>query len=70
MKYVLKQILKNGDLWVSSEVFEGEPHAIRQAVIAGALFGEPRWAEDERGGFLYGLDDRGCEMRLAPSRQR
>lgn len=69
MKYVLKQILEDGNLWVSSEVFEGEPRAIRQAVIAGWLHGQPRWAEDERGGFLYGLDNRGNEIRLAPSRQ-
>lgn len=60
-RYRLLQRLKDGSLWRSSEVFEGDSRQLRQNVIAGFLSGEPRWAEseDNPGFFLFGLDRRG-----------
>ena len=66
IRYVLKQITPDG-LWVSPDVFSAEtPRHVAQNVIAGMLWGQPRWAETSDGRFLYGLDAKGKEMRAAP----
>jgi len=65
IQYVLKQLTPDG-LWVS-DVFSAETNRhVAQAVIAGALFGQPRWAETPDGRFLYGTDAKGKEMRAVP----
>lgn len=69
VRYTLCQDTPDGR-WLSSEVFEGEMYQVRQAVVAGFLGGQPRWAEDESGRFLYGLDQHGREMKAAPERPR
>ncbi len=70
-RYVLKQRLADGTVWTSSEVFEGEIRHVRQAVIAGFLDGQARWAEtsadSENPGFLlYGLNRFGRESNGDP----
>src|SRR5262245_25716031 len=62
--YKLFQITPEG-LWLS-DVFEGEPHHVRQAIIAGFLGGQPRWATTQGGVFLYGLDAHGKEIAAPP----
>ena len=55
--YVLKQETKGGR-W-SSDEREGTRREAVQAVIAGYLMGEARWAETPDGRFIYGLDAAG-----------
>lgn len=55
-RYVLKQRAKDGSVWTSPEIFRGDYHEVKRAVVAGYLNGEPRWAETDCGMFLYGLD--------------
>lgn len=67
IRYVLKQI--TGDppmLWTSPPFEAKEQGQVNRAVIAGALFGEPRWAETPEGTFLYGVDEKGKELKHAP----
>ncbi len=46
--YRLKQRTKTG-VWTSPENFEARTtHEVKQAVIAGFIIGEERWAEDCR----------------------
>lgn len=60
IRYTLHQWCKDGERWTSPETFTADTIAhVRQAVIAGYLAGEPRWAEDEQGAVIYGLDARG-----------
>lgn len=70
-RYVLKQRLKNGTVWTSPEVSEGEIRHVRQAVLAGFINGEARWAEmsndsETPGFFLYGLTRFGKESNSDP----
>ena len=60
IRYTLHQWCRGAsEAWVS-EPFTADTIAhVRQAVIAGYIGGEPRWAEDEHGAVIYGLDARG-----------
>ena len=60
-RYILRQVSRQGELWVSPECFYAPTlQHVRQAVVAGYLHGEPRWAETvDSGMFLYGIDARG-----------
>lgn len=67
MRYTLKQVLKDGTVWTSPETFEAPtPRHVAQAVIAGYLSGEPRWAESPEGVLLYGMDAKGKGMTQKP----
>lgn len=68
IKYVLFQEQKPyGNVWRSTEVFEAASlRGVQQAVRAGYLRGEPRWAETEEGELLYGLLADGSEMKSKP----
>jgi hypothetical protein len=70
-RYVLKQRQKDGSVWTSPEVFEGDYHAVKQAVVAGFISGEARWAETSSdslnpGFFLYGLNRFGKPVSSDP----
>ena len=63
-RYRLVQRLKDGSIWrqPDGDCGEGQLHHIKQAVIAGYLMGEPRWAETtDTGFFIFGLDRVGKE---------
>lgn len=62
--YVIKQRQKDGTLWTSPEVFRAETfQEVQQAVVAGFIMGEARWAEtlDDINPyfFLFGLNSMG-----------
>jgi hypothetical protein len=60
IRYTLHQNLRNGSVWRSPDVFEAASiHHVKQAVVAGFITGEPRWAEDGNGKRLFGLDANG-----------
>jgi hypothetical protein len=49
IRYRLRQRLSDGSLWTSAVIFEAAtPRHVAQAVIAGFLSGEPRWAIERR----------------------
>jgi len=64
--YYLHQILPTGEHW-TSEPISGDRRAAAQAVLAGFLMGQPRWAVDEGGALLYGVDGRGISIPSAPA---
>lgn len=64
MTYVIKQLLKSGELW-TSEPFEGDERHAAQNVTAGYISGEPRWAEDVSGHCIYKLDANGKPVSYA-----
>lgn len=67
IRYTLHQWLPDGTRWISPETFTAaDVRHVRQAVIAGFLAGQPRWAEDETGAVIYGLDARGRETMGVP----
>lgn len=67
MIYVLKQIVEDGREWASPEFTARELYHVHQAVDAGWIRGQARWAENASdGAFIYGLDERGKPMRRAP----
>ena len=67
IRYTLHQWCRDGERWISPESFLAEGLVqVRQAVIAGYLHGEPRWAEDETGAVIFGLDARGLATMGVP----
>jgi hypothetical protein len=62
MRYHLHQATRDG-LWTSACVLEGDLPQIRSVVIVGWLMGEARWAADETGTLIFGLDAQGKEMK-------
>jgi hypothetical protein len=69
IRYRLRQRLSDGSLWTSAVIFEAAtPRHVAQAVIAGFLSGEPRWAIEEGSHvFLFGLDAKGQQTKGVPS---
>ena len=62
--YRIYQDETDGGIW-ESEVFEAPTeHAIKQAVIAGWLFGYRRWAKAIDGSFTWGLSRKGEALRF------
>lgn len=70
MRYLLKQVQKDGTLWVSPEAFEGDERHAHQNVAAGYISGEPRWAEELDGSFLFGMGAHGEPLYRAPNDKR
>jgi hypothetical protein len=65
VKIFYHQDTKTEGRWKSEEIEVRERHHAVQGVIAGFLFGEPRWATDAvTGEFIYGLDKRGAEIQF------
>lgn len=59
IRYHLKQRLPDGTLWMSEEQDPATIHGVKQAVIAGFLTGQTRWAETIYGDFLFALNGKG-----------
>ncbi len=66
IRFVLMQKLPDGTVWISVPQEAREIHHVRQSVIAGFLAKQPRWAVSLDGAFLYGLDEKGREVKAAP----
>lgn len=60
--YVLKQETSRERWWTSELLVAADLRAVRQAVIAGFLSGQARWAERSDGSFIYGLNAQGREV--------
>lgn len=63
--YRYHSIESNGR-WTSEPFPAAERRHIVQGVIAGFLYGHPRWATTLDGVFIYGLDAAGKEIKVAP----
>lgn len=53
-------------LWTSPPFPPADHRHIVQGVIGGFIMGRPRWATTMDGGFLYGLDAKGKELKAPP----
>lgn len=63
IRYRFRQVQKSGEVWVSPDFFEAPTlRHVRQAVLAGFFYGEPRQAETEAGELICGLDANGNPM--------
>lgn len=64
--YRIRQARRGGEIWTSPETFTAKDILeVRQAVVAGFLRGEPRWAENLQGETLFGLDKDGTPQLKA-----
>lgn len=63
IRYELHQRCKDGLTWHSSVTFEAQSmRHVRQAVVAGFIHGEPRWATNaDTGETVFGLGSDGKE---------
>jgi hypothetical protein len=60
IRYILKQEISPGEIWRSDEFEAPTVRHVAQAVIAGFLAKQPRWAETPDGKHvIYGLDAKG-----------
>ena len=68
IRYRIHQNTKRDGTWTAPFPAEAREHRhIAQAIIAGFLSGEARWATNEdTGAFIYGLDAKGKEITEAP----
>lgn len=66
MFYRLYQDTRDEGRWTSPEFHATSLSEVCRAVVAGLIVGEARWAKDEKGAFLYGLDADGEVITAEP----
>ena len=59
IRYILKQQTRDRGLWTSIVLLARTQYDVQKAVRAGFLVGEQRWAENESGAVLCGIDPQG-----------